>query len=130
MKKIASVLLITLLLVVKTFAQRDVQLVTSQLGFKPASPKTITFFARNAPDIKLPDKIAFYITNVGWRRSRAASSLQQGIWQPVPFRFPIDISKGNYKSPDGECLYKGNLINLRPFGTKFPCISEQSALGS
>ena len=93
-------------------AQRDVQLVTSQLGFMPTSPKTVTFFARNAPDLKLPEKIPFYITNVGYRRSRTASAIQPSVWQTTPFRFPIDISKGKYANPDEKSLYTGFLEKI------------------
>jgi hypothetical protein len=99
------------------FPQRDVQIVTSQLGFRPDSPKTVTFFAREASDLKLPDQIPFYITPVGYRRPRVPGKLQPAVWQTTPFRFPIGIDKGAYANPSEESLYKGLMIKkVTPWG--------------
>lgn len=82
------------------------QLVTSQLGFRPASPKIVTFFSEES-DAQLPEKIPFYITPVGYRRQRESPPMQAPVWNSIPFRFPIDISKGKYTNSAEVSLYQG-----------------------
>lgn len=108
-QRITFFLILAFSLIMDGNSQPNLQLVTSQLGFRPESPKTITFVAKNTGDLKLPDKIPFYITNVGYRRQRAASELQPTVWSTKPFRFPIDISKGKYTNKGEESRYTGFL---------------------
>jgi len=97
-------------------AQQTFELVTSQLGFRPGSPKTVTFICQDKK-IKLPDKIPFYITPVGYRRQREAPEIQEKVWSPYPFRFPIDISKGKYTRTGEKSLYQGFLYKREtPWG--------------
>ncbi len=58
---------------------------------------------------KLPEQIPFYITHVGGRLQRTPSPAQDKIWQPFPFRFPMDIDKGRYLLPGAGALYQGIL---------------------
>ena len=99
-------------LVLPGFAQPTFELATSQLGFRPESPKTITFWVRNQGKTKLPDQIPFYITKVGGRLPRTTSPVQDKIWTSFPFRFPIDIDKGTYLKPGEGALYNGTLKKM------------------
>lgn len=84
-------------------------LVTTQLGFRRQSPKTITFFRENPGSIDLPDEIPFYITILGQRKKRGPSSIQAPVWSDRSFPFPIDIDKGSYVENDSAEVYKGLL---------------------
>jgi hypothetical protein len=97
------------------YKKPDVQLVTSQLGFKPGSPKTATFFARNVK-LKLPDEIPFYIQPVWGRKKRnhpLMSKAQTIVFNASPFRYPIEISGGPYDAKMRDSMegafYKGIL---------------------
>jgi hypothetical protein len=93
----------------------NIQLVTSQLGFKPNSTKTVTFFARNT-SIKFPDEIPFYIQAMYTRKKRthnAMSAAQAKVFNNSPFRYPIEIAGGKYDEKRKDSLdggfYKGIL---------------------
>jgi hypothetical protein len=92
------------------FAQPRFELATTQLGFRPESPKTVTFWVKNPDKLKLPDQIPFYVTRVGGRIPRNPVPAQAKIWEPFPFRFPIDIDQGTYIKPIAGALYSGILI--------------------
>lgn len=89
--------------------QPQFELATTQLGFRPESPKTVTFWVKNQGKTKLPNQIPFYITKVGGRIPRKAVPVQDKVWEPFPFRFPIDIDKGAYINPGDGALYSGML---------------------
>jgi hypothetical protein len=63
---------------VSSYAQNELQLVTSQLGFMPQSPKTVTLVVPKGYKTMLPDQIPFYITPVGYR-----------VFWDVPFSYTI-----------------------------------------
>ncbi len=69
---------------------------TSQLGFRPGSPKTVTLRAGAAA---LPDTIAFFIQPVGNRLTRVAPPPEAWNTPGNVFRYPIDISEGAYAQP-------------------------------
>ncbi len=92
------------------YAQTAHRLVTSQLGFRPRSPKTITFIADEESPSALPESIPFYITKVGKRRQRTPGPAQPPVWSAASFPFPLDISTGKYANPDEQSLYKGSLV--------------------
>ncbi len=103
------ILFVLLALAGKLVAQPLGELATSQLGFRPESPKTVTFWIKNAGKTPLPGQIPFYITRVGGRLQRTPGPAQDKVWQTVPFRFPIDIDKGRYVQPGAGALYEGIL---------------------
>lgn len=72
-----------------SYAQNDIQLVTSQLGFMPQSPKTVTLVVPKGYKTRLPDQIPFYITPVGYRRQREVSAYQPTVWKTIPFSYTI-----------------------------------------
>jgi Glycosyl hydrolase family 9 len=110
-------LLLLLLVSIHSFAQLNyslpnIQIVTSQLGFRPESPKTITFFAKNT-DMKFPDEIPFYLRQQ-WNAKKRIQTVLNAEQQKVdiaPFDYPIRIAEGKYdknaKDNDGSALYKG-----------------------
>jgi hypothetical protein len=97
--------------------QRDVILATSQLGYRPGSPKTVTLLVRrDAPGIgeALPEAIPFYVQKVGDRRARVQA--KPGEWTDELFRWPFDILDGpltsdglNYKSTNPRPVFEGLL---------------------
>jgi hypothetical protein len=102
----------------------NVQLVTSQVGFKPNSPKTVTLFARNI-NLKIPDEIPFYIQAMYTRKKRIHNMMnaeQAKVFNTSPFRYPIEIAGGKFDpkrldSMDGA-FYKGVLRKKQtPWGT-------------
>ncbi len=112
---LASVLIVMQLQAQLNYSMPNIQLVTSQLGFKPGSIKTITFFARNTT-LKFPDEIPFFIQSI-WehkkRKHNAMNAEQAKVFNKSPFTFPIEIAAGKYDekrrdSLDGA-LYKGIL---------------------
>ncbi len=74
------------------YSQPNIQLVTSQLGFKPDSPKIVTFFAKNTT-MKLHDQISFYIQAMWTRKKRNHNLMtaeQAKIFNASPFGYPIE----------------------------------------
>jgi|GEM_PF-1049512 len=85
-------------------------LTTSQLGFHPQSVKRIVLMP-GKQEKNLPDRIPFYITRVGERLSRKTAA--PGIWQKTIFRWPFDISSGDYLEWDPAhppFLHEGVLV--------------------
>ncbi len=95
---------------------RDFILCTSQLGFRPDSPKPLTLIAPQ--DRKnLPDRIPFYIQRVGDRLVRNIPKPPN--WSDKTFRWPFDPLDGkyapgkqNYRSFRDRYLYEGQLKRI------------------
>ncbi|TAF72524.1 MAG: hypothetical protein EAZ53_15865 [Bacteroidetes bacterium] len=91
-------------------------LATSQLGFRPNSPKIITLMPGKEAD-KLPSEINFYIQNIGDRLKRKQNIPSQ--WDDKIFRWPFNISEGklnepitNYNSSNKTPIYSGKLKKI------------------
>ena len=91
-------------------------LATSQLGFRPESPKTLTLLPGDrAAD--LPDEIPFYVQTVGSRLEREIGV--PAAWGDAGFRWPFDIIDGPYaderpaearpENAFGSLVYEGAL---------------------
>jgi len=84
--------------------------VTSQLGFRELSPKTVTLLPATR-DTLLPEEIPFYVHAVGARMNREQRLPK--AWTGKFFDWPFDIDKGKYTgqyqpAADGSS-YKGIL---------------------
>jgi hypothetical protein len=97
------------------YSQPNIQLVTTQLGFKPGSPKTVTFFAKNTT-MKLPNEIPFYVQAMWTRKKRnhnVMTAEQAKVFNASPFRYPVEIAGGKYDTNTKDSLegafYKGVL---------------------
>ena len=81
---------------------RDLVIATSQLGYRPQSPKTVTLLAhRDVTEVErlLPDTIPFWVQGVGDRRARAQA--KPAWWKDELFRWPFDPLEGAV-TPDGR----------------------------
>jgi Glycosyl hydrolase family 9 len=115
--KILKQIVLLFLITINSFSQLNynfpnVQIVTSQLGFKPNSPKTITFFAKNT-DLKFPDQIPFYVRQqwTAKKRKQIVMTAAQEKVGVTPFDYPIRIAEGKYengpKDDEFVVLFKG-----------------------
>ncbi len=96
----------------------DFILCTSQLGFRPNSPKPLTLIAPENRQRDLPQRVAFYIQAIGERLARDSDKPSQ--WSDKVYRWPYDLLKGrilpgeqNYRSRNKHPLYKGWLKRIR-----------------
>ena len=82
-------------------------LATTQLGFKPESPKTITLIPSDGKI--LPDSIPFFITSAGDHLPRIQT--KPPLWDKAPYAYPFDPLQGKYedvnKFNNSQYLYKG-----------------------
>lgn len=86
------------------------QLAVSQLGFRPQGTKLITLLPSKTDIKKLPDKITFYIQNIGSRKKRIKDIPK--AYTSI-YNWPYEISKGKYDPKDTtEGLYKGVLHKI------------------
>lgn len=93
-----------LLLLSTTFSWSQSQpyiLATSQIGFRPQSPKILTLRAQQ-PEL-LPDSIAFYIHMAGYNLPRIQE--KSGLWANSPYPYPYDVGKGKYGEIDPSMYY-------------------------
>lgn len=93
---------------------KNIKIVTSQLGFRIESDKSLKLVPGNYKE-NLPDKIKFYIQSVGNRLQREQNI--SDAWNEKTFRWPFDIGKGkidsneqNYMSWHKKPLYSGTLV--------------------
>jgi hypothetical protein len=83
---------------------------TSQLGYRPASPKTVSLLLKGPGE--LPDEIPFFIQRFGDRRARVQPGKPRE-WTDELFRWPFDIMDGTL-TEDGENY--GSFWSPRPLG--------------
>ncbi len=87
-------------------------LVTSQLGFRPQSPKTVTLLP-SVRDSLLPAEIPFYVDHLLVRMKREQDLPK--AWTGAFFDWPFDIDKGKYtgdRSGAGIAAYRGTLKKI------------------
>jgi len=87
----------------------------SQLGYRPKSPKIISFVAPKNFENDLPETIPFFIQHAGSRKKRNLSIPE--VWDKRVFRWPFHISQGSFLEGGGNDLsfaedvaYQGNLF--------------------
>ncbi len=93
---------------------RDFILATSQLGFRPDSPKPLTLIPPDNPK-DLPDRIPFYVQHVADRIVRDIEKPK--FWSDKTFRWPYDPLSGRFVHPvriyrgfRDKYFYKGALV--------------------
>ena len=72
---------------------------TSQLGYRPESPKTVSLLLKGEGR-DLPDKIPFFVQRFGDRRARVQPGRPKE-WTDTHFRWPFDLVDGELTN-DGE----------------------------
>jgi hypothetical protein len=88
-------------------------LATSQLGFRPESPKTLTLIP--GTDLKkFPDQIPFYIQRIGSHLKREMNIPE--TWSDKIYRWPYDMGKGKFVAD--ESGYKSNPFVYKGFMKK------------
>jgi TonB family protein len=89
---------------------------TSQLGYRPQSPKTVTLLLKGEGD--LPEEIPFFVQRFGDRRARVQAGKPRE-WTDELFRWPFDSSPfgvtpyGVYVEPP-----RTDLQSFRPAGRR------------
>jgi hypothetical protein len=118
MKRIVlTVVVIVLAFISSAVSQQNINsyvdkltVVTSQLGFREQSPKTVTLLPA-IRDSLLPEEISFYVHVVGARMKREQHLPK--AWTGAFFNWPFDIDKGKYvgqvQSVSDGSSYKGTL---------------------
>ncbi len=106
-----SIIFAVLLLGNKIEAQNsNYILATSQLGFKPGSPKTLTLVPPDGQN--LPDSVPYFITSAGSHIKRIIK--KPILWENSPASYPYNNSKGKYEDVNkivkSQYRYKGWLI--------------------
>ena len=96
----------------KTYVDQPA-VVTSQLGFREQSPKTVTLLP-SPRDSTLPDEIPFYVDHLLSRMKREQHLPK--AWTGAFFDWPFDIDKGKFVGHDssgaGVSAYRGMLKKI------------------
>jgi len=78
-----------------------------QLGYRPASPKTITLCPEPETAADLPEELPFYLVPLMERLNRGAPP--PAAWKGGLFRWPFQIAAGKIDPGGGEVLHRGQL---------------------
>jgi hypothetical protein len=83
-------------------------LATSQLGYRPSSPKTVTMAVPAALAHTMPDRVPFYAT-AGFYLPRIQKQ-KPAIWDKSPYvDWPFNPTEGKYTGVFDNAVYRGEL---------------------